>query len=55
MACDSSTVSTQNETKTTVGLWREVWKFVDAAELAMAAVSVLSLPHSNAEVEVLAR
>lgn len=37
--------------------WSEIWKFRDAAdinpfqELAMAAVSVLSLPHSNAEVE----
>ncbi|KAL7382723.1 hypothetical protein ABVT39_026993 [Epinephelus coioides] len=46
-----------NETKNTVGFWSEIWKFRDAAdvnpfqELAMAAVSVLSLPHSNAEVE----
>lgn len=37
--------------------WSEIWKYRDAAdinpfqELAMAAVSVLSLPHSNAEVE----
>ncbi|KAJ4934815.1 hypothetical protein JOQ06_007597 [Pogonophryne albipinna] len=46
-----------NGTKNTLGFWVEVWKFRDAAdnnpfhELTMAAVSVLSLPHSNAEVE----
>ncbi|KAI4813109.1 hypothetical protein KUCAC02_024457 [Chaenocephalus aceratus] len=46
-----------NETKNTVGFWVEVWKFRDTAdnnpfhELTMAAVSVLSLPHANAEVE----
>ena len=50
-------LSRWNETKNTVGFWSEIWKFRDAAdinpfqELAMAAVSVLSLPHSNAEVE----
>ncbi len=46
-----------NEDRNTVGFWSEVYKFRDAADinpfqvLAMAAVSVLSLPHSNAEVE----
>ncbi|CAL9702146.1 unnamed protein product [Knipowitschia caucasica] len=50
-------LSRWNETNNTVGFWSEIWKFRDAAdinpfqELAMAAVSVLSLPHSNAEVE----
>lgn len=50
-------LSKWNETKNTLGFWSEIWKFRDAAdinpfqELAMAAVSVLSLPHSNAEVE----
>ena len=49
-------LSKWNETKNTLGFWSEIWKFRDAAdinpfqELAMAAVSVLSLPLSNAEV-----
>lgn len=40
-----------------MGFWTEVHQFKDAAgsnpfkELSMAAVSVLSLPHSNAEIE----
>ncbi|KAL0195174.1 hypothetical protein M9458_008746, partial [Cirrhinus mrigala] len=50
-------LSKWNETKNTMSFWSEIMKFRDAAdinpfqELAMAAVSVLSLPHSNAEVE----
>lgn len=50
-------LSKWDETINTVGFWSEIRKFRDAAdinpfqELAMAAVSVLSLPHSNAEVE----
>ncbi|CAI5669915.1 unnamed protein product [Oreochromis niloticus] len=50
-------LSKWNETKNTMDFWSEIWKYRDAAdinpfqELAMAAVSVLSLPHSNAEVE----
>ena len=40
-----------------MGFWSEVWQFRDAAglnpfqELSQVAVSVLSLPHSNAEIE----
>ena len=40
-----------------MGFWSEVWQFRDAAgfnpfqELAQVAVSVLTLPHSNAEIE----
>ena len=50
-------LSKWNEIQDTVGFWSDVWQFRDAAginpfkELAMAAVSVLSLPHSNAEIE----
>ncbi|KAL6484562.1 hypothetical protein MHYP_G00066070 [Metynnis hypsauchen] len=55
--CRAIHLSKWNETKNTVGFWSEIWKFRDAAdnnpfqELAMAAVSVLSLPQSKAEVE----
>ncbi|KAL0152560.1 hypothetical protein M9458_008748, partial [Cirrhinus mrigala] len=51
-------LSKWNETKNTMSFWSEIMKFRDAAdinpfqELAMAAVSVLSLPHSNAEMSV---
>ena len=50
-------LSVWTEKKNTLSFWSEIWRFRDAAglnpfqELAMAAVAVLSLPHSNAEVE----
>ena len=48
-------LSKWNEKNNTVGFWSEVWQFRDAAgfnpfqELAQVAVSVLTLPHSNAD------